>query len=733
MTPAPLRIVRDKLRIVLDKESGIPIPFASLPQPMCRASMPILLRLRWFFRRSRPAVSAASAGATLLLLSMMASGNLVASSDASSPAQTAPQMAPPKASIDAAQAVPIPHPAQEFIERAAAAVRSDPQDSHRAAMAALELLVRQPDADLEIRAHLLLCDYYFERDRAIAETHVARARTLLPEAKRKGLRAGLLNCEGAILETVGDNVRAGELYDEAIAVAQETGDQEMLATALYSRGYLLGLRARYAAALMDLKRTQVIYDELGLPDHALTALNAIAIMYNRMGDYEHARNIYAQALTAQRAAGMYREVGVTLHNLGRAHENLLAWDEAREAFEQSLEISRGLEYERGEAYALRGLAAVANGEGDPKRALTILDQAAAIQRGTPDARLRAQIELTRGISLHRLNQLPQSVAALTEALGVFEQAESRQELLMTYTELASVQAAMGDWEQGYSQLLSAQKTSERLYRNQIDQRFATLKIEFDTAGKDKENALLVRENEANQKALAQERRARHLQAAVIALTAALAVLLATLTIHQWRTTRRMRALAMTDELTGVPNRRAVLSHLPSLLKSSGASGCALMIIDIDYFKRINDEHGHAEGDEALKLVAAALRDAVREPASLGRLGGEEFVILLPNSSIEYAQMLAERIRLQVMSIDTRRWLAKRRITVSIGLTLSVAGGDTPSGMLQRADAALYDAKRAGRNCVRVSLLVAGTAPEDEAAREEAAATAPTDATGPEFA
>ena len=610
------------------------------------------------------------------------------------------------------------HPAHAVIERASAAVRSDPQGSHRDALVALKLLAQAPDAELEIRARLLLCDYFSERDRSIAEMHADRARELLPQAQRQGLRAGVLNCTGAILETVGDNERAGELYEQAIVVAEEAGDREMLATALYSRGYLLGLRARYAAALTDLRQAQTIYEQLGLPHHALTALNGIAIMYNRMGDYEQARNIYAEALKEQRAAGMHREVSVTLHNLGRAHENLQHWDDAQEAFQQALEISRDLKYERGEAYALRGLASVATGKGDSKGALMILDRAADLQRQTPDARLDAQIQLARGIALHRLNELPESARALIQARDIFEQAESRQELLMAYSELANVQAAMGDWQQGYLQLLSAQKTAERLFNNQIDERFATLKVEFDTASKDKENALLLRENLANQNALAQARRARHLQAAVIVLTAALAVLLATLAIHQWRTTRRMRVLAMTDELTGVPNRRAVLSRLPALLKQS-TSRCSLLIIDIDYFKRINDECGHPEGDEALKLVAARLRDEVREPASIGRLGGEEFVVLLPDTGVEEACALAERFRQQVMAIDTRRWAADRRITVSIGVTLSLGDGDSPSGMLQRADAALYDAKRAGRNCVRVRLSAQECKAENVSADEPA--------------
>jgi len=598
------------------------------------------------------------------------------------------------------------HPAQTYIDRAAAAVRSRPEDSVRDTQAALKILAGQPNADLEIRARLLLCDHLSERDKAGAEAEVARARALLPQATRRGLEAGVLNCEGTILETASENARARELYEQAVAVASRAHDDEMLAASLFARGYLLGLQGQYATGLADLKRAQSIYDDLQLPDHSLTALNGIAILYNRMGDYAQARHMYDRALKAQRDAGMYREQSVTLHNLGRAHENLREWDAAQAAFQESYDISRQLNYARGEAYALRGLAAVKNAKGDPNGALQTLEQAMALQRQTPDARLEAQIQLVRGVALHRLRQLTASAEALETALKVFRQADSLNELRATYGALAAVLSDMGNWREGYAHLLNAQETSERMFRNQVDQRFATLKVEFDTAAKEKENILLMRENKANQLALAEGQRARNLQRAVILLTVILAVLLATLAWHQWRSTRRMRTLAMTDELTGVPNRRAVLSRLAPLLQQANPPSCAMLIIDIDHFKSINDQHGHAEGDEALKSVARELRGHVREPAFIGRLGGEEFVVVIPGADFDQAYRKAERFREGVMGIDTRRWLNDRRITVSIGLTLSKPTGDTPSTMLQRADAALYDAKRAGRNCVKAQLPAA---------------------------
>ena len=276
-------------------------------------------------------------------------------------------------------------------------------------------------------------------------------------------------------------------------------------------------------------------------------------------------------------------------------------------------MSRQLNYPRGEAYGLRGLAAVSNAAGDPQGALDTLNRAEALQRQTPDARLRAQILLARGIAYHKLEKLPESIVALEDALQVFRQADAMGELNSTYSELADVYAESGNWHAAFDRRTQAKEVSDRLLNNQLDQRFAALKVEFDTAAKEKENAVLTRENQINQRALAWERNVRNLQAMVILLAATLAVVLALLAIHQRRSALRMRSLALTDELTGVPNRRAVLTRLEPLLRDASAGPSSILIIDIDHFKKINDQHGHPAGDEVLKVVADSVRRGVVEP------------------------------------------------------------------------------------------------------------------------
>lgn len=593
-----------------------------------------------------------------------------------------------------------PQTAASLVERSALALRSEPEVAQRLAEQALAL---QPDPDLEIRARLILCEFHAERDRPATEAQITAIETLMPRARRPGLRAGLLNCRGELLETLGDNTQAASLYAQAVNAAESARDQEMLAAALYSRGYLLGLQGDYAGGLADLRRAQALYDGLKMSLHALTVLDSIAITYNRMGDYNQAQNIFTRALDAQRKAGMRREQVVTEHNLGRVAENLGQWNRARTAFESSLAGSREIRYTRGEAYAMRGLAAVALERGDTAVALANLAEASALQQQTPDARLGSLIALTRGKALHAAGQLRESRTALLAALEIFRTAGAQGELATTYNELAAVDADLGEWRRAFQWKEAAKTTNEKLLRNQIDQRFATLKVEFDTVTKEKEYQALLLTSEANRLALTQTQRARKLQVAVIALTAVLAALLATLAFHQRRSSLRMRRLAMTDELTEAPNRRAVLAELPTAIASEDNQPVSTIILDIDHFKSINDEFGHAAGDKVLKVVAARLRSAFTSPHFFGRIGGEEFLIVLRGASAADAVARAETLRLDIMATDTSTLFPQpRQITASIGVATSIAG-DTQTSLLQRADAALYRAKRAGRNRVFAEL------------------------------
>jgi two-component system, cell cycle response regulator len=155
--------------------------------------------------------------------------------------------------------------------------------------------------------------------------------------------------------------------------------------------------------------------------------------------------------------------------------------------------------------------------------------------------------------------------------------------------------------------------------------------------------------------------------------------------------KRLEALLFEDPLTGLSNRRFILTQLAGMVSGARRHDRPLTVavIDIDHFKRINDTKGHAEGDRVLAAVAHSIRDHLRAEDQLGRLGGEEFLAILPETDARAANRATEHMRENV---------AASGVTISVGW--ATWGGEDPDDLLRRADDALYAAKANGRNCVK---------------------------------
>ncbi len=165
---------------------------------------------------------------------------------------------------------------------------------------------------------------------------------------------------------------------------------------------------------------------------------------------------------------------------------------------------------------------------------------------------------------------------------------------------------------------------------------------------------------------------------------------------------RLKLIADTDELTGLPNRRKFLRLASAALqtvKKSGAS-VSLIVLDLDRFKHVNDTLGHDAGDETLRQIADQLSRGLRPGDILARWGGEELVVLLPDTDQWGGILLAERLRARIQSHSIETTAASFSVTASFGVTQLLDKDDDLRSALARADKALYDAKEAGRNRVR---------------------------------
>jgi two-component system cell cycle response regulator len=164
-------------------------------------------------------------------------------------------------------------------------------------------------------------------------------------------------------------------------------------------------------------------------------------------------------------------------------------------------------------------------------------------------------------------------------------------------------------------------------------------------------------------------------------------------------------MAFTDSLTGLYNRRYLMTHLDRKLMGIAETGkpVSVMLFDVDHFKAVNDTHGHGVGDDVLVKLATVASDNLRSVDLVARLGGEEFVVVMPESNAQTAIQVAERLCAQVAesSVPLPDGTALS-VTISIGVATSEAADEMADDLLERADAALYGAKHAGRNRVQLA-------------------------------
>lgn len=166
--------------------------------------------------------------------------------------------------------------------------------------------------------------------------------------------------------------------------------------------------------------------------------------------------------------------------------------------------------------------------------------------------------------------------------------------------------------------------------------------------------------------------------------------------------RKIRQLSRTDELTGLLNRRAINEGLQRLIPPQGKRRLSVLLMDLDFFKKINDTHGHLIGDDALRLTSACLQSQLREQDMIGRYGGEEFLVVLPRTLHVDAVQAAERCRKAICEIVLQNDQGERvPLTASFGVH-QVRADDSLESILHQVDRCLYEAKAAGRNCVRAT-------------------------------
>ncbi|HET7433319.1 MAG TPA: tetratricopeptide repeat-containing diguanylate cyclase [Thermoanaerobaculia bacterium] len=564
-------------------------------------------------------------------------------------------------------------------------------------------LAANPDPLLVARAQLLECQW--ADTPPVAYRAVATGLAAADRAGSVSMRAQLTACHAYAMWYDSKQQEAEREFNAAVELAHRANDPVVEADATYNLGELQYERGAMADALANLQRAYRIDERLGRQKQRLDCLTGIANVYadTKVAQFDRAIEYYRQLEGEYEKFGLRSDVADTLFNLGSTYAQKNDHKQAEIYYRRSLAAFAELKRPDDVAFTQRALGLSLVKDGRAREALPLLDAAVTFYEKAGSAANVAASKQYRGMAYRRVGRLREALQELGAARQYYAAQQNTRYLEKNVEETALTYAQLGDWKNAYETVKQHADLQQQLAASRRDELSSRLRVEFDSEKKEQENRALARENSLRSAALREAQQRQTLQRVVIVLTALLAIALALLFWRQLANTRRVRAMAMTDELTRLPNRRHILATLDAAFLAARRASKPITVIafDIDRFKRINDTWGHAAGDTVLQTVARTCRLALRPHDQLGRTGGEEFLIVLHDATYAQAGEIAERLRAAVEQLDFSSIEPNLRVTISLGVWVTTKYDAKTA--IAAADSLLYRAKESGRNRVEMEV------------------------------
>ena len=433
--------------------------------------------------------------------------------------------------------------------------------------------------------------------------------------------------------------------------------------------------ANFSESIALAQRAQLLAHESGDRLVEADALNLLGISYYRLEQYELCFAAYQDSMALHRASDNPPGVCKVMINIAQANSTLQQFDQALAVGQQALEIARASSSPMLEAYTLHTLGQVYADQGNFAQALEHL------QRSLPAADAIGN-QYVRLVSIYALGQVygrwqkpAQAAGYYQQGLELAEALQSKLYIFRCHEGLAACYESQSDWRQALAHYQRFHSVKESVFNEQNLNRIHSLES-MHALEKARQEAEFYQQRNA---ALEQE------------------------IAHRKTLEAELQRLAATDALTGTANRRRFIELAEFEIERAVQQQhpLALAAIDLDHLKQVNDTCGHALGDRALLALAQTFQANIRLNDVFARFGGDEFLLLLPETTAEQAYELVERIRRLLVAQPVESGEAAISITISVGVTTLNRQLDALDDLLARADEALYCSKTAGRNCVSI--------------------------------
>lgn len=507
-----------------------------------------------------------------------------------------------------------------------------------------------------------------------------------------------------------DSVR---ILESALKQAAEANLYHVYARGKQDLAYTRSLIELYETSLKELQEAYV--EAFALEDKFLLAMinETYGAIYGYLGEYKKSVEYYDKALDTYEILGYRAHIAEATYGLASTYRYWKKYDLAIAKFDLYLQQISYTPNKDISFFGAYGLGMTLAEKGDCERANEVISQALLLN-GQID--YNAELYKRQASCFVKLNQLQAAQSALDNAAEIFaglpdlvgtkwvlEVQKVKSEIAYANKQYQGAYDLLDDYLNNYIELLN-KKSSDRLVRVRAAMEVERNKVEI---------ALLQQRNEVQQLEVETKQQRNELQSYIIAFSVLVILIILVAMKIQHNSSKKILALSVKDPLSNLYNRRYVFEYLAKLFEhlSPNKSELSLIMIDIDDFKQINDTYGHPFGDNVIREVAKVGQATLRAEDVMGRIGGEEFLCILPRTNAEHSKVIAQRMLEKIAQCQfSHAKSSDIQVTVSIGVASLLDDTTDMADLYEQADKALYQAKLEGKNSLHVY-----NEPEDELA------------------
>ncbi len=530
-----------------------------------------------------------------------------------------------------------------------------------------------------------------------AEFYVDKGLKLANQHHNTRFQSEFIGFKSNLYEFQGDLRAAFSSVNEALSMAREINDDRLIAIHLTMRAQIHSGLNSYDLALEDIKTAIEIFKENDAGYYLTVSYNVLANIYKTLEDFDSSIKYYLESRNYNKDMSPHIQM-VILYNIASAYTDKKDYEQALTYFDQAITLAGQADntYMLGHIYY--GMASVYVLQEKVDEAENIL---LPIFKMLGDG-FDLSLLFGSNILLAEIKTIKKQYALALEYLNI---AEGQSDTLGTPDVSLDFMEAKVDyyvaqkmWAQAYDLMKKVALLQEDMQKSEKGQLISELKVKFNAEFDQEKLALLQKQNELQKNSIIQEKSKQKYLLGLLLL--GLCVLFITFLAyrHQRKIKRHLYRLSTTDNLTNVANRRHIIEYLKKLFNDCMSEDVSFVMasIDLDHFKQVNDTYGHDIGNEVLIHFANSAKMAVKNVGKIGRLGGEEWLILIPNVGLEVMKEKLKELRSNYEISDSSKIPEDLHLSFSSGVVAFSDRYDDYAKMLNDADKAMYQAKNKGR-------------------------------------